>query len=95
VGVRNVLEGLAAQEYERLLPDVKNFCGCPACRDDVLVYALNRLPPLYVTTHHGGVLGQFQREKREETTRAAVILLDAFERVRAKPSQGCETLTDK
>ena len=56
MAVKNLNEEIVAREYERLAPTVSDFCGCPTCRDDVVVYALNRIPPHYVTQRRGAVL---------------------------------------
>ena len=31
------------------------FCTCEACRNDIIAYALNQLPPKYVATRKGEV----------------------------------------
>ena len=54
--MRNVLEVVVQRQYEEMLAETPDACGCPLCREDVLVYALNRLPPRYVATLTGEVL---------------------------------------
>ena len=46
----------AHKDYDTLRPQYPTFCGCDTCRGDVLVYALNRLAPHYVSTRAGEIL---------------------------------------
>ena len=71
--VRDMLTRLAAQ-----YPDV---CMCDRCRTDMMMIALNNLPPCYVSTHKGNVLKrvegmepQCEVEILAETLRAMQIV---------------------
>lgn len=86
--MKNVVEEIIRREYERLLPDVGDFCGCRQCRDDVMVYALNRLPPHYVSQPKGEILTSVAMEGYQERAHVAVVLLEAFRRVKAEPGPG-------
>ena len=44
----NIVEDHVIEAYEALRRHFPDFCGCDICRADVIVYALNRLPPRYV-----------------------------------------------
>ncbi len=81
----NLLEAYVAREYERLRPSVDGFCGCAVCRDDVLVYALNRLKPHYVAQRPGEILTNVYMEGDQQRADAAVVLMEAFKRVKASP----------
>ena len=83
--MRNVLEALVVRQYEELLPGVRGACGCSLCREDVLVYALNRLPPRYVATLTGEVLSEIRMEGGQGWADIAVALMDAFRVVGASP----------
>ncbi len=83
--MRNVLEALVARQYTALLPTVKDACGCPLCREDVLVYALNRLPPRYVATLTGEVVSEVNMEGDQGQADIAVALMEAFRVVGASP----------
>ena len=80
-----MLEEVVAQKYEELKAQVPGFCGCPLCRDDVLVYALNRLPPRYVAQRKGEVFSSVAMGSRQPKADISVVLLDGFRRVMAGP----------
>ena len=73
------------REYLELLPGVVGACGCPLCREDVLVYALNRLPPRYVATLTGEVLSENRLDADQGQADITVALLEAFRVVGASP----------
>lgn len=77
-----------AREYERLKSSVPGFCGCEQCRDDVLVYALNRLAPRYVTTPSGEVISRVGLDRSQEQANVSVAIMEALRRVHQSPRQG-------
>jgi competence protein ComFB len=83
--MRNVLEAMVSRQYAELLPTVKDACGCRVCREDILVYALNRLPPCYVATRTGEVVSEVALEADQGRADIAVALMDAFRVVGASP----------
>ncbi len=83
--MKNMLEAVVMREYEELLPDVADACGCPQCREDVMVYALNRLPPRYVVTLTGEVLSEVQMEADQGVADVTVALMEAFRVVGESP----------
>ena len=83
--MKNMLEETVTREYEQLKSTVPDFCGCDACRDDVLVYALNRLPPRYVAQPTGEVLTHVSMGSDQPKADISVVLLEAFRRVQAAP----------
>ncbi len=86
--MRNVVEALVIREYERLLPTVAGACQCAVCREDVLVYALNRLVPHYVATPAGEVISSVEMEKVQGQADIAVALMDGFRVVASAPRHG-------
>jgi competence protein ComFB len=86
--VKNVLEEAVAREYEKLQSEISGFCGCEMCRDDVLVYALNRLPPRYVSQPTGEVLTSVTMGSDQPKADISVVLLEAFHRVVSDPREG-------
>jgi competence protein ComFB len=73
------------REYERLVKSFPGFCGCETCRDDVVVFALNRIPPHYVTHRRGAVLQHIKMQRDQEVADISVALLDGFRRVQKAP----------
>ena len=84
--MKNLLEDLVAQEYERLRPP--GFCGCSQCRDDVIVFALNRLPPRYVAGSPGDVLSSVALHRDQPIADVSMVLVEAFRRVASAPRPG-------
>ncbi len=79
------MEEIVGREYQRLLPTVQDFCGCDDCRDDVMVYALNHLPPHYVTQRRGAVLQHVAMERDQSSADVSVALMAGFRIVRSSP----------
>lgn len=88
MAVKNLNEDIVAQEYDRLRGDMPEFCGCPACRDDVMVYALNRIPPHYVTERRGAALQHVAMQQDQQSVDVAVGLLAGFKIVHESPRPG-------
>ena len=51
---KNIMEALVEEEFERA-KNTLNCCTCEACRNDIIAFALNQLPPKYVATRKGEV----------------------------------------
>jgi competence protein ComFB len=83
--MKNVLEAMVAREYAELLLTMPGACGCALCREDVLVYALNRLPPRYVATLTGEVLSEVQMDAEQGRADITVALLEGIRVVAAAP----------
>jgi competence protein ComFB len=47
------MEDVVQDELEILLAERENICKCQKCKYDMMVMALNRLPPQYVITNRG------------------------------------------
>jgi competence protein ComFB len=83
--VRNLNEIVVAREFERLRASFPEFCGCEVCHDDVIVYALNKLPPRYVTQRRGAVLTHVRMQREQEQADISVALIEGFKRVIRSP----------
>ena len=77
---------MVARQYDRLKPSVRDFCGCDVCRDDVLVFALNRLRPKYVAHRRGEILTNVELGADQSLADISVALMEGFRRVEASPS---------
>ncbi len=86
----NVTLEVVRREYEKLRPQLPRFCGCDTCRSDVLVYALNRLAPNYVSTPQGEVLTEIRLEGDQEKAKLDVMLLEGFRKVGLAPRCGAK-----
>jgi competence protein ComFB len=83
--VRNLNEMVVAREYERLKEQFPEFCGCEVCQDDVIVFALNKLPPRYITARRGAVLTHVRLQGEQEQADISVALIEGFKRVMRSP----------
>ncbi len=83
--MKNVLEAMVAREYRELMLTMPHACHCAMCREDVLVYALNRLPPRYVATLEGEVLSEVRMEAEQGRADITVALLEGIRVVAASP----------
>jgi len=83
--VTNLNELVVEREYERLKETFAGFCGCAGCRDDVIVFALNKLPPRYVTARRGAVLTHVRLQGEQEQADISVALIEGFKRVMRAP----------
>lgn len=86
--MRNVAEDVVKRVVEELRPSVADPCDCPLCREDVMVYALNRLPPHYVVTLKGEVLSKLEMNADQSRADVAMAVMKGFEAVGAAPRCG-------
>ena len=92
MAVKNLNEDVVTREYNRLLPTVQGFCGCEVCRDDVMVYTLNRIGPHYVTERLGTVIQHIALQRDQSVADIAVALLEGFRVVKESPRPECQTI---
>ena len=62
-----------------------DFCGCDICRHDVLVYALNRLPPRYVDGLEGSVVTDVNLDKDQNRAAIDVAIMEGIRKVNLAP----------
>ena len=86
--MKSVTEYLVSRAYDELVPTMPGLCTCPACREDVLVFALNRLPPHYASTLTGEVVSKIEMEAGQGSIDVTVVLLEGMRRVAASPRCG-------
>lgn len=90
MAVTNVTADVVQREYRSLRDKFPKFCGCDTCRGDVLVYALNRLSPRYVSTRQGEILTELSLGSDQEKARLDVALLEGFRKVALAPRCGAK-----
>lgn len=88
--VTNVALEVVQREYESLRGVFPKFCGCETCHSDVVVYALNRLAPHYVSTRQGEILTALSLTSDQEKARLDVALLEGMRKVAAAPRCGAK-----
>ena len=90
--VTNVTMEATQKEYERMRSQYPAFCGCDTCRGDVLVFALNRLSPHYVSTRQGEILTELSLGTDQETAKLTVVLIEGYRRVALAPRCGAKSI---
>ena len=90
MAVSNVTLEVVQREYSSLRDAFPKFCGCDTCRGDVLVYALNRLAPHYVSTRQGEILTALSLQSDGEKAKLDVALVDALRKVAVAPRCGAK-----
>jgi competence protein ComFB len=84
-GMHNLIETHAAEAYDHIVPHFPDFCGCDVCRLDVLVYALNRLPPRYVVGREGTVVTDVNLDKDQSRAVIDVAIMEGVRKVTLAP----------
>ena len=90
MAVSNVTLEVVHREYRSLREAFPKFCGCDTCRSDVLVFALNRLSPHYVSSRQGEILTELSLASDQEKAKLDVALLEGFRKVAAAPRCGAK-----
>ena len=83
--IRNAVEDHAVEAYGRLVGHYPDFCGCETCRLDVLVFALNRLPPRYAVGREGAVLTDVALDKDQSRAAIDVAVMEGIRKVHLAP----------
>ena len=81
----NLMEQHAEDAYDRLKRALKEFTDSPQHRDDVIVYALNRLPPKYVVTDAGKAVTEAALDGDQHRAAIEVQVLEAMRHVARRP----------
>ncbi|AFY71771.1 Late competence development protein ComFB [Thalassoporum mexicanum PCC 7367] len=78
--LRNALEDIVIREAQKQLAPLKSAIGTSIRLADVVAYTLNRLPPLYATSHHGWQLQRRRlvKEMRSQIIEAVSVAIAAF-----------------
>ncbi len=83
--IRNLVEDHVEAAYDQLKANFPGFCGCEVCRDDVLVFTLNRVPPRYVSSIEGSAVTEVNLEKHQARAEIDVVVMEGFRKVSMAP----------
>ena len=86
--IHNLVEEHVRASYDSLRPRFPEFCGCDLCREDAIVYTLNRVPPRYVASRQGSVLTEISLEKDQNRAAIDVAMMDALRKISLAPRCG-------
>jgi propanediol dehydratase small subunit len=83
--ILNVMESHVQDAYDRLKHSVNGFVDSPTHREDVIVYALNRLQPRYVVTAAGKAVTEVALDSSQHRTTIDVQVLEGLRQVARVP----------
>jgi hypothetical protein len=86
--IHNLVEEHVAASYEALRAHFPDFCGCEVCREDALVYTLNRGPARYVASPTGSAVTGVNLEKEQNRAPIDVAMMEALRKISAAPRCG-------
>ena len=86
--IRNLVEEHVAASDESLRAHFPDFCGCEVCREDALVYTLNRVPARYVASPTGSVVTEINLEKEQNRAPIDVAMMEGLRKISAAPRCG-------
>jgi competence protein ComFB len=86
--IKNLVEEHVVAAYDTLRSHFPAFCGCDLCRDDVLTFALNRIPPRYVASREGSVVTEVALEKGQSRAAIEVVVMEALRKISVAPRCG-------
>ncbi len=81
---RNVTEEIVLMNVDKVLSDI-GCCNCESCRTDVITYALNRLPPRYVSSSKGELISEIEAHIYQNATDIIFTLTEGAVLVKANP----------
>jgi competence protein ComFB len=86
--IRNLVEEHAVTAYDAMRPHFPEFCGCEICRDDALVFTLNRIPARYVSSLQGSVITEVSLEQEQNRAAIEVAMMEALRKISLAPRCG-------
>lgn len=81
----NYMEEIVQDELEMLLSERTDVCKCQKCQLDMMVYALNRLPPKYIITDKGWLYTKLKEQEIQFKTDVVKELTKAIDFVKKNP----------
>ena len=91
--IRNLVEDHVASAYEALRSHFPEFCGCELCRDDAVVFTLNRVPARYVSSVQGSAVTEVNLEKDQNRAAIEVAMMEALRKITLAPRCGGKSKT--
>lgn len=83
--IHNLVEEHVVAAYDAMRPHFPDFCGCETCREDALVYTLNRIPARYVSTPTGSAVTEVNLEKGQNRAAIEVAMMDSLRKISMAP----------
>lgn len=58
--LKNHMEGVVLRRLDSVLDRYPDCCKCDKCRQDIVMLALNHLPPRYISSHKGSLYAKLE-----------------------------------
>lgn len=84
--IKNRMEDVVINTLDTILKKYPNCCTCEQCKKDIVVFALNHLPPKYVSTHKGDVFVRLEETYTDNTIKVIEEIIKAIELVSRHPN---------
>lgn len=85
MGFKNFMEQVAAKKLDDMLQGRTDICTCEQCRTEMLTYALNHLPPRYISSHKGEIFGKIDEMDTQTNADISKALVTAIKVVSSNP----------
>ncbi len=82
---RNIMEDIVKKYLDEMLALRFDICTCEICRQNVIAYALSRLPAKYVTTDSGAIHTIIEQVRVEQSSLILKELMKAINVIAKKP----------
>jgi len=80
----NVMETIVEEAWDKVGPEL-DCCQCEQCRNDIIAWALNQLPPRYVATHSGKAISKADTLRIQHLTDVRTALVQGARIVKEHP----------
>lgn len=81
----NDMENIVKEELDKLLLKKDDVCKCYKCKLDMMILALNRLPPKYIITEKGRIYTKLKEQETQFKVDVVRELTKAIMQVSANP----------
>ncbi len=85
MAIVNIMENIVAEELDKLILDT-DYCKCEDCKNDMMAFALNLLPPKYVNSRKGELFGRIDSSKYQNSVDIEIAVSKAIETVGTSPN---------
>lgn len=84
--LKNFSEVMVKRTLAEYLPKADLPCKCEQCQNDIIAFALNRLPPRYYVSLKGEVMTHFESQMVPDKARVLTEVVSAAQIVASYPS---------
>ena len=85
---RNYMEQVVATKLDEVLQGRTDICTCAQCKTEMITYALNHLPPRYISSHKGEIYGKIEEMDTQTNADISKVIVSAVKVVAANPRHG-------